>query len=222
MTEPDVAITDYLLAIESLVLAMWLAGQLTGRPDLQRCFVVFFAATALASALGGTVHGFFLARSSRTGVVLWRAALIAIGVVAAAGWLIGTRVLGGSAQSGVILVVVAVEFIAYALVVTTVSDAFWVAIANYVPSTAFLAVAYWTAYRSDPHPAMALGLAGLALTFAAAVGQRLRIAIHPVYFNHNAVYHAVQGIALFLIFWSGRYLIGQTGFSSLAPAGNLL
>ena len=206
MTEPDVAITDYLLAVESVILAALLVGQPPSRPDLQLWFVVFFAATGFASALGGTVHGFFVARPSRVGTVLWRATLISIGVVAAAGWMIGVRMLSSDAPPWVLTVVV-LELVAYAVVVVAVRDAFWVAIANYVPSTGFLLIAYWAAYRSHPTGAVAIGLAGLALTLAASVGQHLRVGIHPVYFNHKALYHVVQGIALFMIFWSGRHLV---------------
>ncbi len=207
MTEPDVAITDYLLAIESVFLAALLIGQPSIRPDLRLWFVVFFITTGLASVLGGTVHGFFVAHPSRLGAALWRGTLMSIGVVAASGWMIGAGVLWRDAHAGLILTIVAAELIGYAVVVMAVNDAFWVAMANYLPSTGFLIIAYSAAYRSNPNRAIAIGLAGLALTLVAAIGQRLRIAIHPVYFNHNALYHAVQGIALFMIFWSSRYLI---------------
>jgi hypothetical protein len=185
-----------------------LIGQPHSRPDLQLWFVVFFIAMGLASALGGTVHGFFVAQPSRLGTVLWRGTLISIGVVAASGWMIGAGLLWRDAHAATILTIVAAELIVYAVIVIAVNDAFWVAVANYLPSTVFLLIAYWTAYRSNPNGAIAIGLAGLALTVVAAIGQRLRVAIHPVYFNHNALYHAFQGIALLMIFWSGRYLIG--------------
>ena len=120
--------------------------------------------------------------------------------------MIATAVLWGDTHAGR-LTIVAVAFVLYAIVVMAVSDAFWIAIAGYLPSTLFLIVAYATAYRSDPNPPVAIGLAGLLVTLAASAGQRLRVGIHPVYFNHNALYHALQGIALFMIFWSGRYLI---------------
>jgi hypothetical protein len=207
VTEPDVAITDYFLAIESMMLAAWLIGEPSDRPDLRLWFIVFFVGSGCASALGGTVHGFFVDRPSRLGTVLWRATLVSAGVVAAAGWMIGAALLWGAAPVS-ILVLVAAELIVYAAIVIAVNDAFWVAVANYLPATGFLLVAYSSAYRSDPSGAIAVGLAGLALTVLAAAGQRFRVAIHPVYFSHNALYHAVQGIALLMLFWSGRHLIG--------------
>ena len=36
--------------------------------------------------------------------------------------------------------------------------------------------------------------------------QQLRVGIHPVYFNHNALYHAIQGIALVMIYMGARAL----------------
>ena len=58
MKEADVTITDYLLALEAFAFAVLIARSATGTA-LQRWFVIFFAATAAASLVGGTVHGFF-------------------------------------------------------------------------------------------------------------------------------------------------------------------
>jgi hypothetical protein len=48
------------------------------------------------------------------------------------------------------------------------------------------------------------GLLGMVLTLVAAVVQQRRIALHPTYFNHNALYHAIQAIALGLIYVGAR------------------
>jgi hypothetical protein len=44
------------------------------------------------------------------------------------------------------------------------------------------------------------------LTLVAAAVQQARIALHPTYFNHNALYHLLQAIALFLIFRAAIFL----------------
>lgn len=206
VTEPDVAITDYLLTAETAVLAALLIRQPDARSDLQLWFVVFFAATGLAAALGGTVHGFF-AGASRTQTVLWRSTLLAIGGTAAAGWMIGAAILWNDGPPFWFSAFAFLQLAAYALAVLVVTDAFWVAVANYMPSTVFLVIAYAVAYQADHSAALAAGLGGLVLTLAAAAGQRLRIGLHPVYLSHNALYHVLQGVALFLIFWSARYLV---------------
>src|SRR2546428_2799167 len=84
MTEPDVALTDYALALECTVFAYLLQ---------RKEHALFFASAAVASLAGGTVHGFFLDARTLGNAVLWRITLIAIGVTAASAWAIGARVL---------------------------------------------------------------------------------------------------------------------------------
>src|SRR5205823_6043329 len=119
MTEPDVALTDYALALECTVFAYLLQ---------RREHALFFGSAAVASLAGGTVHGFFLDARTLGNAVLWRLTLIAIGV------------------------------------------------------------------------------AGLGLIFIAAAAQQARIALHPRYFNHNALYHLIQALALWLLFLGLRRL----------------
>jgi hypothetical protein len=40
-----------------------------------------------------------------------------------------------------------------------------------------------------------------------AAVQQLRIGLHPAYFNHNALYHLVQAVALALVFAACRDLL---------------
>src|SRR2546429_5965796 len=84
MTEPDVALTDYALALECTVFAYLLQ---------RKEHALFFGSAAVASLAGGTVHGFFLDDRMLGNAVLWRITLIAIGVTAASAWAIGARVL---------------------------------------------------------------------------------------------------------------------------------
>ena len=44
----------------------------------------------------------------------------------------------------------------------------------------------------------------MVLTLVAAVVQQRKISLHPVYFNHNAFYHAIQAVALVLIYVGAR------------------
>lgn len=214
MTEPDVALTDYALAIECAVFcALALRWAATDR-RLRALWVVLFASIGVGSVLGGTVHGFFLAEDSAGHDILWPATLLALGVTSTAMWLIGARVqLRESAERWVGRVALA-ALVAYALVVIFVNSRFYVAIVMYLPATVFLLVVMTLAYRRTPSSALACGIVGLALTFVAAAVQQLRIAIHPVYFNHNALYHVIQGISLFLLFLSARFLTSSTALRS--------
>jgi len=56
----------------------------------------------------------------------------------------------------------------------------------------------------------------LLATLIAAAIQQLQIAMHPTYFNHNAIYHLLQAVALALLLVAFRGLIRQ---EELAPVG---
>lgn len=206
MTEPDVALTDYALAIEcALFCTLALRWAATDR-RLRALWVVFFASIGAGSVFGGTVHGFFLAEDSAGHDILWPAALLALGVTSTAMWLIGARVQLRDPVATRVRRAASAALVAYAIVVIFVNSRFYVAIVMYLPATVFLLAVMTLAYRRTRSSALAWGIVGLALTFVAAAVQQLRVAIHPVYFNHNALYHVIQGISLFLLFLSARFL----------------
>jgi hypothetical protein len=206
LTEPDVAITDFLLTLEAALfsLLLWRSGY--AGSDLRIPFVVFFGATAAAALTGGLVHGFFAGSTSGAGVVLWRISLLALGLVALATWAIGARLILTTSAARVVQMAAVAITIGYAAVVVAVNDSFWVAIADYLPATLFLFVAFAIVHQRNQLPTLS-GLLGLALTLVAAFVQQQRIALHPVYFNHNALYHAIQAVGLFLIFRSAREIV---------------
>jgi hypothetical protein len=88
-----------------------------------------------------------------------------------------------------------------------VNDSFGIAIAHYLPATLFLLFAFALLYGRGRRSAMLAGVIGMVLTLVAAYVQQRRIAVHPVYFNHNALYHLVQAIALALLFMASRGLL---------------
>ena len=209
MTEPDVAITDFLLSLEAglFTVLLWRSGSVDS--DLRLPFTVFFAATAVSALTGGIVHGFFTANYTTTGVVLWRLTLIAVGVVAVATWAIGARLLLPPSAARIVLTIVAIVAAAYAVAIAVVSDDFRIAIAHYLAPTLFLLAAFAVVYARDRRSSLLAGVIGMVLTLAAAYVQQRQVAVHPVYFNHNALYHAIQAVGLLLIYWTGRTLVGR-------------
>jgi hypothetical protein len=204
MTEPAVTLTDYALAIECAVFVIVLS-QLDAR-DKKLCFwfVVFFASAGVASALGGTVHGFFLAASSPGRRILWPATIVSILVTSLAAWNIGA-VLQLDEHNAVLVRRLAIaQLVVFSLVVLFVTSKFYVGIIAYLPSTLFLLFALMMTYRRRPDRAIRWGVAGLALTLVAAAVQQVRVGIHPIYFNHNVLYHVIQGAALGMIFVAAR------------------
>ena len=88
MTEPDVTLTDYALMILCVAFVRKIAGQSFKMPILQKLWCVFFGSVALASLMGGTVHGFFLDESSLGFQILWPITLLAVGVTAGTAWVL--------------------------------------------------------------------------------------------------------------------------------------
>lgn len=205
LLEPDVSLTDFGLAIECALFVVWLQRQSTA--PFRIAFMAFFFAVGVAALLGGVTHGFLPDPQSWTFRIVWRGTLLAIGLAALASWSIGARLCLSDAGAGRITVFAAAIFAVYAVVVLFVSQSFLVAIAFYLPAAAFLLIAFVIAYRRWPSSFLRAGIAGVLLTFVAAGVQQAEISLHPSYFNHNALYHLIQAIGLFLIFWAGRGLV---------------
>jgi MFS family permease len=206
VTEPDVALTDYALAVECAVFAQ-LVGRRRDEPRLRRYFRLFFGSIALAAVAGGTVHGFFLDADSVAASVLWRVTLLALGATAATAWGIGA-VLGCSPTLARLVASAAiVEFVAYAVVVAVVTQSFGVAIANYLPPIIFLFLVFVLAYRRTRQRGALYGLVGLAVMVGGAGIQLGRLGVDPVYFNHNAVYHLTQWVAVLMMFLAARRVV---------------
>ena len=213
MTEPDVALTDYGLAIECALFAWLLSIDATRHGQLRRRMVLFFAAAAVAPLAGGTVHGFLLESEGALHSVLWVSALLAIGLTALFAWAIGAEIILQPRHARLVERVARFTFVANAMVVIFVHDAFWVAIAFYLPAALFLLLAFLLRVLKDRLPGAGLGAWGVALGILAAALQQLRVTIHPTYFNHNAVYHLVQAVAFVFLFAGMRRLLGANGGS---------
>jgi hypothetical protein len=204
MTEPAVALTDYALALECAAFVIALTRLDARDRELRTWFAVFFASIGAASVLGGTVHGFFLVASGSGRRILWPATLVAIFVTSLSAWNIGA-ILQLDERAAVVVRRLAIAQLAiFSLIVLFVTSKFYIGIIAYLPSALFLFLALLTTYRRRPDPAIRWGIAGLLLILAGSAMQQLRIGIHPIYFNHNALYHVIQGAALGMMFVTAR------------------
>lgn len=206
MTEPDVTLTDYGIALECAILCAFLARLPAVSPAVRRWSIVLFASIGAGALFGGTVHGFFLDESSLGNRILWPATLLALGVTSTAMWFVGASAALREPRAGWLRRAAVAALVVYAAIVILVDQRFVVAIAMYLPATVFLLAILIALYARHRTRALAIGIAGLLLTFAAAAVQQLRVAVHPVYFNHNALYHVIQGVALAMIFVGARWL----------------
>ena len=198
MNEPAVTLTDYGLTLLCAVL-VWRVGSHV-RPDLRPWAMGLFAGSGAAALFGGTVHGFFGDPATLGYRVLWPATILTVGATGLAAWGLGARIEGRASSARWVTRIAGLAYLGYAAVVLAGSQAFVVAIAFYLPAVIYLTVRFAQAYRRRPTASRRRALLGFALTFAAAVIQQLQIPIHPVWFDHNALYHLVQAAAFILLY----------------------
>ena len=207
MHEPDVTRTDYALTLECGLFVYWLLVHGQADNSLRLWFAVFFASIGLAALSGGTVHGYFPNADTFGHSVLWGVTLIAIGVTALCGWIIGAQLYFSDSVAVRISQGAVVLFAVYCVVVLFISRDFLAAILHYLPATLFLLVVYALVYQQGRESAILIGLIGLVLALVAAGIQHAQWSLHPVYLSYNALYHVVQALALFCIYWSARWLV---------------
>ena len=188
MHEPAVVLTDLALAILGAVLCWRLRG-----PG-----AVILGGLASAAFWGAIFHAFFPDRTATPlGFIAWLPVAFSILVVAVALLDVALAILAPRLSRRAIVVTYCMLFGA---VVLLVDESFSTIVLLYGPALALgLAAATLEAIRTR-NGNWALVALGLTVSVAAALIQQARVALHPVYFDHNAVYHVVQGGALVLLY----------------------
>lgn len=206
--EFDVAATDVLLCLETGFFARVLFGHKFAAPVPRRLFTAFFVFVSLSSLLGAFFHAFFPRKASTPeGFVVWILTALSVGVAASVVWYINVYLIKGEQVVRAARLATALFMLVYAYVLLFIDYRFMVVILFYLPPVIVLAlISLFQAIRTR-QPPWPLLLAGVILTFVAAGVQFLHLGIHPHYFNHNALYHLIQGVALALIFISFRRLL---------------
>lgn len=210
-------LTDWALALECALFVILLLRRRAEDVAMRRWWAAFFASASVAPLLGGTVHGFFPPGSSGH-AWLWPGTLLAIGVTALCGWGIGARMNFSRTVARWIALAALAQFGVYSVLVLFVTRSFRIAIAVYLPAALFLWVSLVLAHGRRRARPLRLAGWGMLLTFAGAGVQQLRIGLHPTWFDHNAVYHVVQGVALLLVFFGARWLVEAKPASEVARA----
>ncbi|HEY4307907.1 MAG TPA: hypothetical protein VGN12_00520 [Pirellulales bacterium] len=200
MSEPDVTLTDYAVAIEAVVLLILLRGTQVSTGALGTWLALFFGSICAASLFGGTVHGFLRDERTLAYRILWPATLVAMGVTAFSMYAIGAELTLSPEYIRWMVIAAATQFLIYAAVIVFARQDFWLGIADNLPAILFLLFAIALKWRNGANDDLSLALAGLGLVLVAAALQYLQLGIHPIYLNHNALYHVLQGLALFLFF----------------------
>jgi hypothetical protein len=203
MNEPSVALTDFLITALCIVLCWKMWSFPVERKSLQLNFMGVFACAGIAALFGGILHGFLPPADSQWTNVLWMVTLIIVGISSYNLWLINFELLASGQLVRWGRLSARVLLVGYVGLVLFVTQEFYIAILSYIPAAfvLFLLLLMLTVRR--PNRFNWLGLAGLLLTFVAAFVQQKEIGIHPVYFNHNALYHVLQAFGLWGLYFFG-------------------
>ncbi|PLY04140.1 MAG: hypothetical protein C0624_06010 [Desulfuromonas sp.] len=196
--EPMTLLTDALLGGWALILGVRLLriGNRTSCDYWGWGLVV----TAAAAFMGGVWHGFSPSWQVPIADGIWRLVLVLIGVADA---LFGLAAVQGSVlgvwqrrlQVGVIAKGTVYLGLLYGF------DDFWVAVADYLPT--LLLILALQIRRLRRSPAARWLSAGVIVALSAAVVQGSGLALHR-WFNHNDLYHLLQGAALYGFYRGAR------------------
>ncbi len=206
IAEPDVALTDYALVVETFLFGLWMYRS-NGFKPLNVWFVFLFWSIAVAALLGGTVHGFFPDPRSSMARVSWLTTMIFLGLTALAEYGIAAHLLLTSRLANIFILAAGLIFGIYVAIVLFWNSTFRIAVIDYGAGLILLLIGFSWLYSRDRNRAALVGIAGLFLTVAASLVQQAHISISTRYFNHNALYHLLEGIALFLIYRAGQSLV---------------
>lgn len=191
MHEPAVVLTDLVLAIIGAVLYRRLTG----------LGAVIMGGLASAAFWGAIFHAFFPDRTATPlGFIVWLPVAFSILAVAVALLTLALSILAPRLPVPLRRTIVTGYAVGFAGVVLFIDESFSTIVALYGPTLVLaLGAAGVEAIRTRSR-GWALVALGLTLSAAAALLQQARVALHPVYFDHNAVYHLVQAAALVLLY----------------------
>ena len=198
--DPDVVLTDLALAL----LGAWLGWRLWKAPNrgpMTRAGVVIMGALASAAFWGAVFHAFFpRGIATAAGFITWVPVVLSILAVAAALLDLGLRVAAKRLPPRARHAIVALYATSFASVALLIDASFTTIVRFYAPILVlFLVVAARQAVRSR-NRGWALIAASFAISLLGAAVQQARVSIHPEHFDHNAVYHVLQGVALVLLY----------------------
>src|SRR5689334_1042636 len=123
IAEPDVALTDYGLVVESLLFSAWIY-RVRAANSLKPWFVLLFGSIGLAAFVGGTVHGFLTDPQSRMTTICWLITMIILGITALSEYGIGAHLMFAPQSANVVIFAAVLIFAVYAVTVVAWNDTF--------------------------------------------------------------------------------------------------
>jgi len=198
--DPDVVLTDLGLALLGGYLG-WRLWTSRDRSRLAAHGAIILWALASAAFWGAVFHAFFPAGTrTPSGFLAWVPVVLSIVVVAGALLDLGLRVSAPRLPARGRQAIVTAYAAAFAAVTLLIDSSYGVIVRFYSPVLVlFLLAASVQAARTRSRGWTLIAIS-FALSLVAGVLQQARIALHPEYFDHNAVYHVVQGAALVVMY----------------------
>jgi hypothetical protein len=203
--EPDVALTDLGLAILGGYFGWRLSRSLRKRgagDKLRKAGLVIMLGLASAALFGAIFHAFFPAKTaSPPGRIAWAPVVLSIVTVAATLLWLALSLLVPRLSPALARVLLLVYCGAFLTIALLVDDSFGGIVRFYGPALILMLVAAVIQAARTRSVGWGLIAGGFAISIVAALLQQAGVSIHPQYFNHNAVYHVVQGVALVLLYY---------------------
>lgn len=197
-------VTNLILLVQCLSMGSYLQHFAMGSP-LYPWTMIFMVISGLAYGAGAIEHGVFnsqpsLGRSIAGMFVMGLAGVMSYCMAMMAGRLLFAQQVLAAWNLGWLFMVVG--YLVYCIVATmrygTVS--FLYALLLSVPAIFSLMGALVYHYFLTSNQAYLLVFVGLVVALLAAVQQQMRIAIDPVHFDHNAVYHIILMVSYGIVF----------------------
>lgn len=212
-------ITDFLLALEcsAFAILLWSGGS-------GRLWTMFYASLAAASLAGGITHTFYDVPGTFEHLFWWDVTLLSIGLTSIYLFCIAYKLWNWNPSKDSSQLALTVKkprlgpiaaiafYIGFAGFVLTGLRPFLTAIVFYLPASIFLfaSIIRLSSTKEVTFRGTSIcGISGMALTFVAAGLQQAKVAIPALLLNHNALYHIIQGVGLYLLFLYGARLRGK-------------
>lgn len=211
MTEQFVAFTDYLLAILTLFYAWKLHQTAFSSHPFKKAWILFFLSVSMASLWGGIVHGFFsnqFSNQEEFGIqhFLWILTLLSIGLMACSLFFIDIFMICKGTKTWIIQIFLTIAFLGYSFIIICKNQEFLMAVYFYFPSLLLLLVISFVKWLKTRERGFLELFLGVILALVAAYIQQSKRSIHPIYANHNVLYHLIQGISLWRSFRGAKAL----------------
>ena len=203
MFEPDVALTDFAIALACAVFCALLVRRT--RNNARTAFIWLFALTGAGAVVGGVTHGFFDIRSPSPAIErLWLATMLLTGGAGSAVWLIVAALSLPARTHSAARLFVVIEWLAYAAWAVWVDRSFLVAVVQYSAPALALLVVFSARFVRRHRAILLVGAGAIVLTFLAGALQQAGYSPTRA-LTHNAFFHVLQLIALTGLFLTARY-----------------